>query len=336
MQNIIFRFSDKNHLLVAVPQSGLYFGHPLPFNRDLVPKLKSGFKYNIIANHLRLNNSELKSLMPSDTKLVTILREPNSLFDSLYNFYNLKHLFGVSFEHFLAELYSNSTIDSKLNSRLNGRFGRNQMSFDLGLNVSQFEENKTIDAFIERLDATFDLVLISDRMDESLVLLRHHFCWSVSDVVVFRLNARKETSIATFGEQTAQKLRRLNGADHKLYRYFSEKLDTKIEKFGFDRMKLEVEELKKRTNSLYEQCVDKSVFLSDIMPKGLYYSPNVKRLKAKRNSTNICEKMTAIEAFYVDLIRQKQIEFYDKYYETEDQVNRRMRRIEYLRQIMKT
>ena len=310
----------------------------MTFDRNMVPKLKPNFKYNIIANHMRFNYGELKTLMPSDTKFVTILREPNSLFDSLYHFYNLKQLFGVSYENFLSNLYTNSTIDSKVNSRLSGRFGRNQMSFDLGLNVSEFDDNQTINAFIEELDSIFDLVLISDRMNESLVLLRNQFCWSVNDIVAFKLNARKETYKTSEGlsEPFRQKLEELNRADHMLYRYFSRKLDIKIRNFGFDRMRSEINELNEQTNKLCNRCVDQNVFLSDILPKDLYYSPNVKRLKARTNSDNICEKMTAIEAFFVDSIRQKQFDLYDKQLGTDEEVEQRIRRIDRLRQLIKS
>lgn len=46
------------------------------------------------------------------------------------------------------------------------------MAFDLGLPVNAFRNTVAVDQFIQRLEETFDLVLIAERMSESLVLLR--------------------------------------------------------------------------------------------------------------------------------------------------------------------
>lgn len=44
---------------------------------------------------------------------------------------------------------------------------------------------------IEDLDQRFDLVMVSEYLDESLILLRHLLCWSLHDVVGFVKNARR-------------------------------------------------------------------------------------------------------------------------------------------------
>ncbi|XP_054165997.1 galactosylceramide sulfotransferase-like [Oppia nitens] len=194
IQNIFLRYSDSHDLLIAVPITNGYFGHPDLFRRQFVPKLKANISYNMIASHMRFNYEELKAMMSLNTKFVTILRHPNTLFESVYSYYNLKLLFNVTYDDFLKYLYTNTTNGKniRINSRLHQRFGRNQMSFDLGLNVTQFENNITINKFIDKLEKHFDLVLINERMDESLILLRQELCWTLNDVIVFKLNARKD------------------------------------------------------------------------------------------------------------------------------------------------
>ena len=44
---------------------------------------------------------------------------------------------------------------------------------------------------VEQADKTFDLVMVSERMPESLVLLRRLLCADWEDVVTLKLNARK-------------------------------------------------------------------------------------------------------------------------------------------------
>ncbi|KAH7965398.1 hypothetical protein HPB49_007366 [Dermacentor silvarum] len=86
----------------------------------------------------------------------------------------------------------NRSLSSRLaRKRTRSKLGFNQMSFDLGLEPAQFANASAVRRFIERLDATFDLVMVAERINESLVLLRDLLCWDLDDVVVFRHNARQ-------------------------------------------------------------------------------------------------------------------------------------------------
>ncbi|CAG2168370.1 unnamed protein product, partial [Oppiella nova] len=319
VQNILFRYGDTHGLTIAVPPTEGYLGHP-EFKRSLLPKLinpETGqqISYNIITNHMRFNYEEVKALMPFNTKYITLLRNPNQLFESLFHYYNLaKHLNYTSYDNFVTHLETNTTIGKsfKLNLRYNRRLGRNQMSFDLGLNITQFDDMSAIYRFIKKLDDIFDLVLITERMDESLVLLRHELCWTIRDVISFKLNARKQQKSIESINKNIHKILRLNRADHMLYNHFYKVFEKKVQDFGFERMKSELKLLKEETNYLYDECVDQNTLLSDILPKHLYYSPDISRLKPKANSDDICEQLTAIEGFYIDVIRQKQNYLYEK------------------------
>lgn len=39
---------------------------------------------------------------------------------------------------------------------------------------------------IDMLERNFNLVMISELMDESLILMRHELCWELEDIVAFR------------------------------------------------------------------------------------------------------------------------------------------------------
>lgn len=43
---------------------------------------------------------------------------------------------------------------------------------------------------VERADRQFGLVMLAERMEESLVLLSHFLCWDLNDVIVLKVNAR--------------------------------------------------------------------------------------------------------------------------------------------------
>ncbi len=61
------------------------------------------------------------------------------------------------------------------------------MMFDLGMNVSDFTKPFTVKEYIDKLDSIFDLVMLSEKMDESLVLLKHLLCWTTDDVIAFKV-----------------------------------------------------------------------------------------------------------------------------------------------------
>lgn len=64
------------------------------------------------------------------------------------------------------------------------------MTFDLGYDSETFYDNIKIDAMIRELEATFDLVLVAERLEESLVLLGHALCWPLSDLLALNKNVR--------------------------------------------------------------------------------------------------------------------------------------------------
>ncbi|KAH7931740.1 hypothetical protein HPB49_026102 [Dermacentor silvarum] len=96
-----------------------------------------------------------------------------------------------------AALVDRSVMGLLARTRTRSKLGFNQMSFDLGLEPAQFGNTSAVRRFIKELDATFDLVMVAERMNESLVLLKDLFCWDTDDVVVFKLNARQVSPSAS-------------------------------------------------------------------------------------------------------------------------------------------
>lgn len=152
----------------------------------MVPKLQNGLQYNILAHHSRFNYTAMKELMPEDSIFVTVLRDPVKHFESLYGYYNLKSYYGVSIDK-LSDVPS-ETWDKyrKPVKRAHGKFGFNQMLYDLGFDAADKNVDE-VDEYIKTLDQQFDLVMITDFMAESLVLLKSILYWDHSDITVFKV-----------------------------------------------------------------------------------------------------------------------------------------------------
>ncbi|KAH9369570.1 hypothetical protein HPB48_020683 [Haemaphysalis longicornis] len=154
--------------------------------------------FDVLAHHARFNEAEMRAVLGPDPAFITIVREPASLFESLYSYYDLESETHLSLEELVAgRASSDDTLRWLAFERGWSKVGTNQMSFDLGLEPAFFENVSAVHAFTQRLDATFNLVMVAERMNESLVLLRDLLRWDLDDVVIFKHNTRQPPPWAT-------------------------------------------------------------------------------------------------------------------------------------------
>ncbi|OQR71127.1 galactosylceramide sulfotransferase-like [Tropilaelaps mercedesae] len=264
---------------------------------------------SIFASHTRFHRGEARKVMPADTVYITILRDPVGLFGSMYSYYDLHNGYKLSLQE-LVRQHPDPT-DAIYRGRRYKKFGLNQMAFDLGLSVSAFRNMAVVDQFIQRLEATFDLVLIAERMSESLVLLRYLLCWDVDDVVLFKKNARS-TSFKKSEEQLTSRdvetLRSLNAADQRIYEYFNAKLTEKVERFGELRMADEKALIDARSRYWFDECVGevKKVEDEETAKRMHIYSQKVMYFQEKDGADPECQRMLREELAYIVLLREKQ------------------------------
>ncbi|KAF6356907.1 galactose-3-O-sulfotransferase 4 [Rhinolophus ferrumequinum] len=115
------------------------------------------------------------------------------------------------------------------------------------------------------LDSVFDLVLVAEYFDESLVLLADALCWGLDDVVGFMHNAQagseQGTSAGSDGGLTAEKrhltarARAWNNLDWALYVHFNHSLWARIKQYGQSRLESAVAELRARREALAKHCL---------------------------------------------------------------------------------
>ncbi|XP_076996845.1 LOW QUALITY PROTEIN: galactose-3-O-sulfotransferase 4 [Tamandua tetradactyla] len=115
------------------------------------------------------------------------------------------------------------------------------------------------------LDSVFDLVLVAEYFDESLVLLADALCWGLDDVVGFRHNAQAggepgshavgRPELADEARQLTARARAWNNLDWALYVHFNRSLWARIERFGQSRLESAVAELRARRETLAKHCL---------------------------------------------------------------------------------
>ncbi|XP_049517394.1 galactose-3-O-sulfotransferase 4 isoform X2 [Dermacentor silvarum] len=307
VQNMLMRYGESHGLRFVLPKTKNYLGHPRLFNRSMAPGRPP---FDMLVHHARFHEAEMRAVLRRRPHFVTIVREPATLFESLYSYYGLKRKTNMSLRQFAtAALVDRSVMGLLARTRTRSKLGFNQMSFDLGLEPAQFGNTSAVRRFIKELDATFDLVMVAERMNESLVLLKDLFCWDTDDVVVFKLNARQSAFRSPLSPQLASQVRSLNAADVQLYEHFARRFDLRVRQFGQKRMAKELHMLQERTRYWYERCVKYATPPDKSRPTAeqtFWINPKVLVFRAKNESSEECVRMTLPELVYTERLRQKQ------------------------------
>lgn len=303
VMNIFLRFGSAHKLNFVLPKSQHthYLGHPQPFNRKLVADLTPcNMTYNILTHHTRFNSKEMRQLMPDDTLYITILRRPESLFESLYSYCSFSSIFKRNLTAFVHD--KNLTAYLSRHRLIDKRVGLNQMSFDLGFD-GPYESEAAVNKFVLGIDAAFDLVMLAERLDESLILLKHLLCWNTTDMVALKLNSRYSAYKEVLSNDTKERLLQLNSADWKLYKHFAKVFDDRVKAFGEDRMAEEVAVLRAAQRDYYDRCVMAEESMENVST--LLKRKDVVAFKAKDKS-KLCRHLTSTELEFHEQVRKTQ------------------------------
>ncbi|XP_038072874.1 galactosylceramide sulfotransferase-like [Patiria miniata] len=303
IQNILFRYGEAHVLDFVLPPAGNYLGHSA-FNKRYMIKFPVE-EYNILCHHTVFNAKGMAEVMPVNSVYATILRDPVPMFESLFTYNNMAWQYHLpnnrGLELFLKkpEYYYRIADGGILHIK-------NPMLYGLGLPKAYLGDQSAIDRKIEELKGQFDLVMMTEYFDESLVLLRDLMCWEFDDVVYFVQNARSKSAVKAVSPQAATKIRKWNYGDTKLYETFNRTFWEKVEAFGFDRMKKEVAQLRERNEYYKKRCIAEVTNKNDRVwhPPGIPVDSFL--LKKEASNDVMCNRMAEPELLYTAQIRQIQ------------------------------
>ncbi|XP_057290287.1 uncharacterized protein LOC130612976 [Hydractinia symbiolongicarpus] len=230
--SILNRFADINNLDIAIPKRDLRFNWPSSFTLAAVDQSRMKKKRaNVLCNHSVLNRKELVKAMKSGFRLITILRDPVEQIYSLFHYENFAKIYQIHLaedpvEHFFMNTssyyrQSNSKRELEIENLL-----KNGMTFDL--NFQQFkkqEVNNSFQDFVTYIDQAFHLVLITEKFDESLLLLKQLMCWNYMDIVYIKklVNHKLHKQQKKRKEELVKKIRNWSNLDVILYEHFRKK-----------------------------------------------------------------------------------------------------------------
>ena len=145
-----------------------------------------------------------------------------------------------------------STIVSKKRPQASV-FGKNQLLWDLGMNANSMTNKQLVLKKIQELDKQFDLVLIAEHFDESLVLLDDILCWPQKDLTYLKQNERTPEAKSNMTSRTRTLLKKWLWADYLLYDYFKEKL---LKRFQiFPQFEEKLKSFKALNQQIHADCI---------------------------------------------------------------------------------
>ncbi|XP_077993981.1 galactose-3-O-sulfotransferase 2-like [Glandiceps talaboti] len=224
--------------------------------------------YNFIANHLGYNRKALDKII-KDGKYFTILRSPITRAESAFYYYRYDdgyRQFSNPFSAYLQTFVSQndtSITTRKLNDthifNATERIRKPNYSHMFNGNFNRLVGRPKLmnDTFIHnsirKLDIEFDLIMLTEYYDESLVLLRKMMCWEYEDMVYrsHKIHGGMRMPITPDLERIIKKQSNL---DWPLYEYFNKTFWEKVKRYEGD-FEEDLAKLRSVQNEVDDQCL---------------------------------------------------------------------------------
>ncbi|XP_046561345.1 galactose-3-O-sulfotransferase 2-like [Haliotis rubra] len=185
--NIVYRFAQERGLIIILPKVGNYLNGKHLNKTNILPPPK-GKKFDILCNHAIFNYTSFSSYLPADTEYIGIVREPFQRFISAMYYFRFTHthkyLQRIPARHgskILMKYLENPMAWEPVNpleSQTN-----NRMAIDFGFPAQLFHNESLFEEYLVTLNKTFRVIMVAEKFDESLILVKRFLNWNLRDVV---------------------------------------------------------------------------------------------------------------------------------------------------------
>jgi len=255
IQNIFFRYGLKNSLRFALPEKGWkshLLGYPSPFQRSFLQQPEK--TPNILTNHVRFSSNISSTI--KNAKYISILRDPIGHFVSTFEYFHHIGVFNSldRGEKGLYQFFKDPFGYYQNDTRWGKWLAKNINFFDLGYS-NELTDQSEVNTAIDEIMKQFDFIMISDYMEESLILLKEELCLQTSDIVFFSINKRSSNKSAELPNDLRQSIKSWNNADFELFDRVNKTFWSRVINFGLDRMEKEKKILNDQINIWMDYCV---------------------------------------------------------------------------------
>lgn len=257
-----------------------------------------GKPFDILANHARYNRGEMDLVVPNAT-YVTIIRRPEDQLESAFGYFEMYRGMNLSKDDNPLQTFMENPMKYYENHKYHmWQLSRNGQLFDLGLD-RQMQENKSfIEQFINQIDKDFDLVMISEYYDESLVLMKKLLCWNFEDILYIPAGVRSTSHRYLKDESLVRKMQTWNMGDVMLYNHFNQSLWKKIDDYGAT-FYTDLETFRGLNHAVFKECIS---------PNKTDGRDRREKKYVLKNGTERCSRIIMADVNYTPMIRTSMIE----------------------------
>ncbi|XP_033127063.1 galactose-3-O-sulfotransferase 2-like [Anneissia japonica] len=223
------RYGYKRNLSIAIPKRNLHIISSGYFN----PSQVYPGKFDMLVNHVRFKKSEMQKVMKPNAKYFTIIRDPRTQIESVFGYFLLFKGFRLpeenAFKTFISrpQYYWDRYPSFAMRNHL-----KNPNLYDLGLETRDQENTVLVDKAIKRIASEFDLVLIQEYYNESLLLLKKLLCFSFEDILYIPKGVRSSKRRYTLSGALRESINKWSWADAKLYAHFNKTFWERVKEYG--------------------------------------------------------------------------------------------------------
>ncbi|OWF44420.1 Galactose-3-O-sulfotransferase 3 [Mizuhopecten yessoensis] len=229
IENIFLRYGYEHDLTFALPRKKDRGGIKLLKKQNIIP-IPNNKHIDIFCTHVRFDRDDFSSMLPNDTVHIGIVREPFSQFESSIRFLRQKAVIDIPGKNPVYEYLAHNDKHMKTGGdRIPTTY--NFMSYDFGFPIDLFwkTDYNAMQDYLLQLNEDFDIVLVMEFLDESIVLMRRVLNWDLRYVLYGKLNAKKNIDPRLkFGPNEEKLYQNWAKLDYALYYFFLQKHKERI------------------------------------------------------------------------------------------------------------
>lgn len=264
-QNVFLRYGDERNLSFVLAHTKgestwlNVISYVNSITKDNIVPAPKGQPFDILCCHVIYDRQSFEAVLPRDTAYVGIVRDPVSRFQSAVKYFSPRFILKLPGENPLSVYADNPLAHEPENPRLSQT--NNRMAVEFGfpadlfpgkpLNGSQSE----IDAYLKKLDSEFDFIIISEKFDESMILMKRILGWDTKDVLYVDKNVGGKITNTRKILQNADKskIKQFLRLDSALYDFALKRFNKLVSEGGDDFIS-EVAEFKAERKQVNHFC----------------------------------------------------------------------------------
>ncbi|XP_070576254.1 galactose-3-O-sulfotransferase 3-like [Ptychodera flava] len=251
LASLLFRYGLKNNLVAALHPDGWF---AIKYNKSsesyaVVHYNCTDFPgYDFIANHIIYKRVAMENIIENAT-YITILRSP-------YNHIRSRFFFYKRYKPFRNLTTDSESFSAYLKSKKHNFDVHGSVSWDLNslsdrLGILQSERALLMDS-IKKIDQEFDLVMLTEYFDESLILLRKLMCWDFEDILYYSQKVHK-TALPTVTIAMKNIIDKLSTVDIQLYNHFNTTFWKRVRNYEGD-FEADLTKFRKLKRNVTDKC----------------------------------------------------------------------------------